>query len=70
MYDIYIKEHVDQMLEYREQFYLFQIYQREEGNFSAEHIKHIFFEMILLFLQNYHLYYSNNTNSPTKILAK
>ena len=42
------------MLQYKDQFYLFKIHEKEEENhFSAEHIKHIFFETVLKLLQNY-----------------
>lgn len=58
-YEIYSKEHVVQMLEFREQLEMFEIYEANEGNhFSAEHIKHIFLEAMLHLLQGYHLHYS------------
>jgi hypothetical protein len=57
-YEIYSKDHVFQMLLLREQFFIFRVHEKEsESIFSAEHIKHIFFESMLLFLQNYNTFY-------------
>lgn len=45
------------MLAFKEEFYLFKVFEIEDKYFSAEMIKHIFFEVILLLLQGYDKFY-------------
>ena len=60
------------MLAFKDQFYLFKIHEKEEENqFSAELIKHIFFETVLKLLQNYQHFYRKDkeaveSSSPLK----
>lgn len=55
------------MLKFKDHFFLFKVHFEEERHFSTEHIKHIFFETILLLIQNYQDYCLMNDKSPVKL---
>lgn len=51
------------MLLLKEQLFLFRLHEKQcESIFSVEHIKHIFFETMLLLLNNYHAFYRTRTS--------